>query len=187
MDPPNGNLSQPLLDSLNVEQARKENRKNLDDLGGSEGLMKIIGVNLATGLTHHQVTDFRAKFGTNEFPEAPLDSYISLLIEAFSDTTLLILIAAATVSLVIGIITEPENGWIEGAAIFIAVFLVANIGAGNDYSKQFQFRALEKSSADDERSSVLRNGFVERINPRDIVVGDILVLQVHSYSFMTVV
>ena len=68
-------------------------------------------------------------------------------------------------------------GWIEGAAIFIAVFLVSNISAFNDYSKELQFRALEASSNQDERTSVLRNSVVELINPSDLVVGDIIVLQ----------
>lgn len=178
-------LSQSILDSLNVEQARKENRANLDKLGGIDGLIGLVGVNLTTGLSHEQVKTMRVLFGNNEYPEAPLESYGSLFIEALADSTLLILIAAASVSLVLGILTEPENGWIEGAAIFIAVFLVSNIAAANDYSKQLQFRALEHSSAEDERSSVYRDGFVERVNPIDIVVGDILVLQVcfnHHFS-----
>ncbi len=176
-------LTQSLLDSLNVEQQRAENRKSLDDLGGIDTLAKIIGVDVHTGLTHAQVQSLRATYGTNAFPEAPLDSYFSLLLEALSDETLLILIAAATVSLVIGVLTEPDHGWIEGAAIFIAIFLVSNISAGNDYSKQLQFRALEHSSQKDERTSVLREGTVERINPIDCVVGDILVLQVRPCLF----
>jgi len=106
-----------------------------------------------------------------------MDTYLELLIGALSDTTLLILIAAAAVSLIIGVLTEPDNGWIEGAAIFIAIFLVSNISAGNDYTKQLQFKALEASSAEDERTSVVREGVIERINPHDVVVGDILVLQ----------
>eukprot|EP01040_Poterioochromonas_malhamensis_P017962 gene17962-20820_t len=170
-------LNQSLLDSLNVEQARAENKKSLENLGGIEALIRLVGVNPQTGLTHAQVESMRVKFGTNAYPEAPLDSYFALLFEALTDGTLLILIAAATVSLVIGVVTEPDNGWIEGTAIFIAVFLVSNIAAGNDYSKQLQFRALEHSSAEDERCSVLRGGNIERINPRDLVVGDILALQ----------
>jgi P-type Ca2+ transporter type 2C len=167
-----------MLDSMNVEQAKEENRKHLDELGGVESLAKLIGTDLTRGLSHAQVQSIREKFGTNEFPESPMDSFFMLLLEALSDMVLLILIAAATVSLVIGVLTEPDHGWIEGAAIFIAIFLVSNISAGNDYSKQLQFKALEKSSADDERTSVLRDGSVELINPRDVVVGDILVLQV---------
>lgn len=175
-------LTQSVLDSLNVEQQRKENRQNLDSLGGVTKLLHLVGVNPASGLSTQQVEANRQKFGLNVFPEAPLDSYFVLLFEALSDGTLLILIAAASVSLVIGILTEPGHGWIEGAAIFIAIFLVSNISAGNDYSKQLQFRALEASSSKDERTSVLRNGVVERINPKDVVVGDILVLQVSLFS-----
>jgi magnesium-transporting ATPase (P-type) len=156
----------------------QQNKTNLTNLGGVEGLAKLIGVNLQTGLTENQVLLLREKFGTNEFPESPMDSFFVLLFHALTDTTLLILIAAATVSLIIGVIEHGEDGWIEGAAIFIAVFLVSNISAFNDYSKQLQFRALEASSAKDERCSVLRGGEICRINPKDIVVGDILVMQV---------
>ena len=130
------------------------------------------------GLTHEQVIIQRGKYGDNTFPESPMASYLELLFNALSDTTLLILIAAAAVSLVIGFLAHPDNGWIEGTAIFIAVFLVSNISAGNDYTKQLQFKALEASSAKDERTSVLRGGVIDRINPKDLVVGDVLVLQV---------
>lgn len=164
---------------MNVEQAKNENRASLDELGGITKLAELIGVNLETGLRTDQVTALRAKFGTNAFPESPMDSYLALLFGALTDTTLLILIAAATVSLVIGTLTE-DNGWIEGTAIFIAIFLVSNISAGNDYSKQLQFRALEASTAKDERCSVLRDGVVNRLNPIDLVVGDVMVLQVRS-------
>lgn len=120
----------------------------------------------------------REKFGSNEFPQTPMNSYFSLLIDALSDTMLLVLLVAAAVSLVIGIVEEGgESGWIEGTAIFIAVFLVSNISAANDYSKQYQFRALENTSAEDERCSVFRQGVINQINPRDVVIGDIVVLQ----------
>jgi Ca2+-transporting ATPase len=172
-------VTQSILDSLNVEQAKDENRQHLDELGGIDRLAELIGVNVNTGLTESQVLALRQRFGDNSFPESPMDSYLSLLFAALTDTTLLILIAAATVSLIIGVITEPDHGWIEGAAIFIAIFLVSNISAGNDYTKQLQFKALEASSAKDERCSVFREGAIQRINPHELVVGDIVVLQVN--------
>ena len=171
-------VTQGLLDSLNVEQGRDENRAKLDSIGGVDHLCSLIGVNVHTGLTHAQVIAQRERFGDNTFPESPMASYLELLLASLSDTTLIILTAAAAVSLVIGFISHPEDGWIEGTAIFIAVFLVSNISAGNDYTKQLQFKALEASSAKDERTSVLREGTIDRINPKDLVVGDILVLQV---------
>lgn len=175
---PKSELCQQVLASLNIEQGKDENRANLDLLGGIDGLVSLIGVDLTTGLNPYQIIALRAALGDNEFPESPTQSYLEILLKALSDPTLIILIFAAAISLVIGIIAHPDNGWIEGVAIFIAVFLVSNISAGNDYTKQLQFRALEASVAKDERSSVLRSGAIERINPRDIVVGDVLVLQV---------
>ena len=37
-----------------------------------------------------------------------------------------------------------ENGWIEGAAILAAVAIVTLVTAGNDYSKEVQFRQLSE-------------------------------------------
>lgn len=170
-------LTQVLLDSMNVEQQRAENRKALDKIGGIDALTKLIGVDLGAGLTTDQVLSNRTKFGTNAFPVAPMESFFALFVQAISDTTVLILIAAATVSTIINTLQDPGHGWVDGTAIFIAVFLVANISAANDYSKQLQFRKLEESSQESDRCSVLREGVIHRIHPRDVVIGDILVLQ----------
>lgn len=55
------------------------------------------------------------------------------------------------------------QGWIEGVAILIAVFIVAIVTAGNDYSKELQFRALEKTSEEDNRAMVLRDGILVEV------------------------
>mmetsp|Transcript_25668 Transcript_25668/g.55526 ORF Transcript_25668/g.55526 Transcript_25668/m.55526 type:complete len:1103 (+) Transcript_25668:105-3413(+) len=170
-------VTQATLDSLNVAQGKEDNKEHLDALGGVDGLLAKLCVDIKIGLTNAQVESNRERYGNNSFPESPMSSYLELLLVALSDTTLLILCAAAAVSLVVGFLAHPEDGWIEGTAIFIAVILVSNISAGNDYSKQLQFKALEATSAEDERTSVLRQGTIERVNPRDLVVGDILVLQ----------
>ena len=183
----NLSVDQSLLNSLNVEQSVAENYNNLVKLGGQVQLCALLGVDVTKGLSKQQVLNMREKFGRNEFPESPMDSYLKLLIGALSDTTLLILLGAATVSLIVGALEDPAEGWIEGIAIFIAIALVANISAGNDYSKQLQFMALEASSAEDDRCSALREGVIEVINPRDLVVGDILVLQVKYITITNLV
>ncbi len=161
-----------------MEQAVKENRASLDILGGVDELAKKLRVSFEGGLTSSQVLDHRRRYGTNSFPESPMQSYFSLLFDAFSDSTLLVLMAASAVSLAVGVVENPDKGWLEGTSIFIAVILVANITAGNDYSKELQFRALEASSQQDERTSVYRDFCIERINPKDLVVGDVIILQV---------
>lgn len=168
-----------MLDNLNVEQARDENKKYLDGLGGTDKLVELIGSSVQNGLTDDQVISLREQFGNNAFPESPMEGFFALLFAAFQDPTLLILIGAAVVSLVLGLVSSEhgDEGWIEGAAILIAVFVVANVSAGNDYTKELQFRALEASSQQDERTSVVRNGITQRINPIDLVIGDIILLQ----------
>ena len=171
-------ITQDDLDSLNVAQARDDNRAALDSLGGVDVLMRKLNTSASDGLSSDMVDRLRRTFGRNAFPESPMKGFLTLFFEAFQDTTLIILILAAIVSLVIGIYEHgPADGWIEGGAILIAVFLVASVSAGNDYTKELQFRSLEKSSQNDERCSVFRSGAIERINPVDLVVGDVILLQ----------
>ena len=48
-----------------------------------------------------------------------------------------ILIAAATVSLAIGIWREGlEKGWYEGVTIYLAVVIIVTVTATNDYIKE---------------------------------------------------
>jgi Ca2+-transporting ATPase len=170
-------VTQEQLDNCNVAQGRKENRIYLDSLGGVNELITMIGVNIETGLTFLEIKNNRIQYGSNSMPKSPSTNYFYLLFVALSDTTLLILIAAACVSFAVGYWEDPKIGWIEGAAIFVAVFLVSNISAFNDYSKELQFRALEKSSQQDEKTSVFREGRAELIGPDELVVGDIIILQ----------
>ena len=170
-------ITQTILDSINNENASTENKGRLEELGGVNEIALGLGVDLNCGVDTTNVSAFRDKFGDNTFPESPMDSFWEILLEALSDSTLLILVAAASCSLVIGVITEPEEGWIEGAAIFIAVGAVSSISAANDYSKQLQFRALEDASAKDERCGVLRDDRKDVIPVSELVVGDILILQ----------
>lgn len=170
-------ITQAELDSLNIEQSRHVNREHLEAMGGIEMLCKRLGVDITKGLTSDQVYDKYLKFGNNVFPESPMSSFFELFAECFEDVIIIILMVAAIISLSIGMWEDPRTGWIEGTAILIAVLLVAFVTAGNNYSKELQFRALEKSSQADEAVSVLRNGEIERVNPADIVVGDVLVLQ----------
>ena len=177
-------ISLDLLNDLN-DYDLEANRENLAQLGGVDGLFQMLAVTPDRGLDDDQVLRMRDDFGANVFPASPFTSYLELLMGALSDTTLLILLAAAAVSFGIGYWQDPSSGWIDGAAIFIAVFLVSNIAAISDYSKQLQFLELEKTSEEDQRASVVRGGLIERIRPQDIVVGDILVLQVSDCSLLS--
>ncbi len=171
-------ITQTSLDSINEGNAKIENRLYLDqELNGIDGLLEQLNVSVDSGLTTSQVENRVKLFGANEFPATADVRFIDVFIDAFSDTVLLVLTASATVSLGIGIYENPSGGWIEGLSIYIAVLLVAIITSINNYTKDKQFKELEESCQRDERASVLRNSRIERINPKEIVVGDIIILQ----------
>ena len=118
-----------------------------------------------------------------------MTSFFSLFVDALNDFTIIILIIASLVSLCLGIFVEnnPRSGWIEGTAIMVAVLAVSLVTAANDYTKELQFRALEKSSQADEQCTVFRNSNKILVNPSELTVGDIIVLQVKFIVGQTLV
>lgn len=172
------NITLSDLQNINVEQNPDYNRQQLELMGGISSLLLKLNVSTRKGLSEVQVLEYRNLFGSNEFPLTLRTSFLSLIWAALSDTTLLILMAAAVVSLTFGIWQDPKEGWVDGAAILFAVCIVTIVSSVNDYTKELQFQELEASSQLDERCSVVRNKVVSRVNPADLVVGDIIVLQV---------
>jgi hypothetical protein len=63
-----------------------------------------------------------------------------LIWEAAGDVMLVMLIIAASVSLVLGIIEDGwATGWLDGVSIYIAVVIIISITAGNNWVKEKQF------------------------------------------------
>ena len=100
-------------------------------------------------------------------------SFMELVCEALEDTTLRILIVAAFVSLIVGMIEDPADGWLEGVAILIAVVLVVTVTASNDYMKDKQFRKLSAKTAE-VSCTVIRDAKEHEISIYDVVVGDLM-------------
>ena len=168
------------LAKLNQDQMTEENKAELKARGGVDGLAKLLDVDLKTGLTsEEEASGWKARqglFGSNVYPSPPAKSWCRLFIESFNDTTLIILLVAAAVSLVVGIIEDPEQGWIEGVVIYLACLIVSVVTATNDYEKDKQFRAL-KGESDDILIKVKRDGKQKSVSTFEINVGDIVILE----------
>lgn len=108
-------------------------------------------------------------------PEPEPQTWFEMFIESFYDTTVIILMVSAVVSLVVGIYEDPSKGWIEGTTILIAVVIVAAVTATNNFNKEAQFRELN-SVKDKIEVTVIRNGSIQQISTHDIVVGDMVQL-----------
>ena len=76
--------------------------------------------------------------------------------------------------LLIFLCAPPQDiAWIEGFAILVAVVIVVFITALNDWTKDKQFRGLQKKLDSDTRFSVLRDGEIRELPLLELVVGDI--------------
>ena len=78
-------------------------------------------------------------------PDTESETLLSLFWDALGDTTLIILMVSAVISIIFGATLSQDKNvdWIEGVAILFAVFVVASVTAVNDYQKEKQFKALQ--------------------------------------------
>lgn len=144
------------------------------------GLIKILKSSAVKGLPNLP-EDFEArrnKFGVNYIPPNPPKTFLQLCWEALEDTVLRILIVAAILSLILGMVIESvETGWIEGFAILVAVAVVSLVTALNDWQKEKQFRQLKGQISKEQVVDIIRGGTAVTVQIKEIVVGDVVQLK----------
>ncbi|EIW84082.1 calcium-translocating P-type ATPase [Coniophora puteana RWD-64-598 SS2] len=123
-------------------------------------------------------------FGENVLPRRETKSLIALMWLALKDKVLVVLSIAAVVSLALGLFQDfgtttqegPKVDWVEGVAIMVAILIVVLVGSLNDWQKERQFQTLNEKK--DERGvKVIRNGIEHVIDVKEVVVGDIALLE----------
>ena len=138
--------------------------------GGVKGYWKLSKVNPKHGLSEDDSEDRAARsrvFGTNARPAAHRVTYWELIWEGLQDVTLIILLIAAIVSIALGMVDDPKEGWHEGAAILLAVVIVLNVGAFNDLAKDKKFRALNETNNNRE-CKAMRDGKKDKVPADDL-------------------
>ncbi|XP_061591542.1 plasma membrane calcium-transporting ATPase 3b isoform X2 [Cololabis saira] len=169
-------------------------QKIQDGYGDTEGLCQRLHTSTTDGLSG-EPTDLERRheaFGQNFIPPKKPKTFLELVWEALQDVTLIILEAAAIISLGLSFYQPPgeeseacgevsggaedegegDTGWIEGAAILLSVVCVVLVTAFNDWSKEKQFRGLQSRIEQEQKFTVVRKGNVIQIPVSDMVVGD---------------
>ena len=127
---------------------------------------------LSAGLNDRQVEESRARHGSNELTPPKRPSMWKLYLEKFQDPVIRVLLVAAVFSLIISVI---ENEYAETIGIFFAIFLATGIGFYFEYDANKKFDLLNAVS-EETPVTVVRNGKVHEIPRKDVVVGDIVIL-----------
>ena len=128
--------------------------------------------NVQNGLTDKQVQENRETYGWNLLTPPKPPSMWKLYLEKFNDPVIRILLVAAFFSLVISII---EGEYAETIGIFFAIFLATGIGFYFEYDANKKFDLLN-AVGEETPVTVKRNGKIQEIPRKEVVVGDIVIL-----------
>ncbi len=133
-----------------------------------------------TGLTDAQVAESRIKNGENLLTPPEKESLWRSFILKFKDPLIVILLVAGALSICISCYEfwELEQGsavFFEPVGIFMAIFLATGLAFFFELKADREFAILNQVN-DEEPVQVIRNGNPMQIPKKEVVVGDIVIL-----------
>ena len=132
------------------------------------------------GLTDAEVERSRKKHGDNVLTPPEKDPIWKQFLEKFSDPIIRILLIALLLSVAVSLYqlftgAEGLSVLLEPLGIFVAVMLATTVGFVFELSANKKFDILNQAE-DEKQVTVFRNGLIHRIERKDVVVGDTVVL-----------
>lgn len=133
-----------------------------------------------TGLTDEQVITSRERNGANLLTPPQKEPWWRQFLDKFRDPLIIILIIAGIASIGISLyeyyaLGKDATVFFEPTGIFIAILLATGLGFYFEYRANKEFAILNQVN-DEEPVQVIRNGSATSVPKKDVVVGDILVL-----------
>ncbi len=138
---------------------------------------EILDTDIKNGLNAEKIKEKREKNGFNELEAKKKQSIFIKFLNQFKDFMIIVLIIAAIVSGYIGI--KEGEGLTDTIIIMIVVIVNAIIGVAQENKAEKSLEALQKMSA--HVTKVLREGNIQIIPARELVPGDIVVLDTGDY------
>lgn len=133
------------------------------------------------GLTPEQVLESREKYGNNILTPTDKESVWKRFFEKFKDPLIIILIVAGVLSLGISIYEYMGLGgswsaFFEPAGILLAILLSTTLAFIFELKSDKEFSLLNQVD-DEELVVVIRKGKYTKIPKKDVVVGDIVIIE----------
>ncbi len=133
-----------------------------------------------TGLNDKEVAESRAKHGINLLTPPPQTPLWRKFISKFSDPLIIILLVAGVLSLGISFyeyyyLNAGANAFFEPVGIFMAIILATGLAFYFENKADKEFELLNQVS-DDDPVQVIRNGHVTEVPKKDVVVGDVVII-----------
>ncbi|KAA8523570.1 hypothetical protein F0562_009993 [Nyssa sinensis] len=163
-----------------AEVVEGNNIQCLQQYGGINGIATALETNLLMGIGGDGEDLYRRHkaFGSNlnleEKSSVLAKGLYRFVLDSLKDTTIILLLCCATLSIVIGIKRNGlEEGLLDGAIIFLAILIFVNMGAIFRFCKA---RRIKKLSRGKNVVGVMRGGKMGHIPVSEIVVGDVVCL-----------
>jgi P-type Ca2+ transporter type 2C len=137
-----------------------------------EEVLAGLQAHLERGLSQAEAQERLQKFGANELTERPRPGFLALLWDQFNNYLVIILIVAALISLALG-------EYVDSIAIMCIVLLNAVVGVIQESKAEQALAALKKMAA--PNAQVIRDGHQVTVPGRELVPGDIVVLEAGNY------
>lgn len=138
---------------------------------------EYLQTNIREGLSSLEVKKRQEENGYNELKAEKKKSLFVKFLEQFKDFMIIVLIIAAIVSGIIGV--AQGEGITDTIIILIVVIVNAIIGVAQEAKAEKSLEALQKLSG--HEAKVLRDGNIQTIPARELVEGDIVVLDTGDY------
>ena len=136
-----------------------------------EAVAERLQSDAAQGLTEEKARQRLQQYGPNRLLEGKRRGPVLMLLGQFGDFMILVLIAAAVIS---GLVGDP----LDAIAILAIVLLNAVIGFIQEYRAERAMAALRRMAA--PRATVRRGGHVHALAASDLVPGDLVLLEAGS-------
>ena len=146
----------------------------------NEHMQTADGIQLR-GLTDVEVTQSRTLHGANVLTPPKQKAWWKLLLKKFTEPLIVILLVAAVLSVGISIyeyakLDESAHVFFEPVGIIAAILLATLVGFYFEMKARKEYESLNLVN-DDTPVKVVRNGNVTQVPRRDVVVGDIVILE----------
>lgn len=140
--------------------------------------LKKLQTNVDKGLSDEEAKRRIEEFGSNTLTEKKKKSFLSKLLAQFNDFMIITLLIAAMISFGLSII-EGNADFTDSIIILVIVILNAILGLSQEAKAEKSLEALKNMSAPMAR--VKRNNKIVTINTKDVVPGDILILETGDF------
>lgn len=148
-------------------------------LDSKEKIIEELGSNIETGLSSEGVLESKALYGENAFSQEKQTPLWKRILEALREPMIFILIIAAAITIgvnVFKILNGQHGEFIESVGILIAISLSTFITLYMEGRSKKAFEALNKMK-ENIAIKTLRNGQITLIPQKDLVVGDIILVE----------